>query len=95
MIQAKTFVSLEPRDDFAAHVELGEYFIALGEGMRDGKIRISTSSPLDPAAAVCAYRDGGLWSVGVDADFVEVSRSASKRSANVAVRRSRNTHAAK
>ncbi len=78
MITQNTFVSLASTDSHAAHAALGDYLICLGAGLKDGRIRMEdealTADQGSPMAG--AGRLDRTWTVGIDANFVEVASAA-------------------
>jgi hypothetical protein len=75
LIKQTMFLSLASTDSRAAHAALGDYLICLGAGLKDGRIRMEdealTADQGAPTAGAC--RSDGTWSVGIDANFVEVA----------------------
>ena len=75
LVKQTMFLSLASTDSHTAHAALGDYLICLGAGLKDGRIRMEdealTADEGAPTAGAC--RSDRTWSVGIDANFVEVA----------------------
>jgi hypothetical protein len=73
MIANQFFKSFDSKSGAPANAELGSYLVALGQGLQAGTIILEdeVETADEGAPSVGVMRNGTMWGLGIDANFVQ------------------------